>query len=72
MYGLQQNLLSPENAYSGKTAIVLNRKLNQTEALSFEKNNIDEKRFLKTHRLEKSVIIDENTLLLLYSRTDQQ
>jgi len=72
MYGLQQNLLSPENAYSGKTAIVLNRKFNQTEALSFEKNNIDEKRFLKTHRLEKSVIIDENTLLLLYSRTDQQ
>ncbi|MFN9597178.1 MAG: glycosyltransferase family 39 protein [Bacteroidota bacterium] len=72
MYGLQPNLLSPENAYSGKTTIVLNRKLNQTETLSFEKNNIDEKRFLKTHRLEKSVIIDENTLLLLYSRTDQQ
>ncbi|MFM7900601.1 MAG: hypothetical protein ACKPAD_01300 [Bacteroidota bacterium] len=71
IYALSSDLLNPENAYSGKTAIVLSNNLNQTADLSFEKNNINKVRFLSNHMLEKRIPIDNNTTLLLYSLTDE-
>ncbi|MFZ9943817.1 MAG: glycosyltransferase family 39 protein [Bacteroidia bacterium] len=66
IYGLPDDVLNANQAYAGKTAIILSTQHGQIDSLALAKNEINQEAFFSNHQLDTAITIDENTVLHIY------